>query len=87
MNADWRGEELDGSPRCLGAKRSGGGRLLSRHIVVENVWEYLRKKKLANRLYQTYEDIVEACCEAWNSFIAMPEQIASIASRGWARVS
>ena len=27
----------------------------------ENVWEYLRKNKLANRLYETYEDIVEAC--------------------------
>lgn len=31
----------------------------------ENIWEYLRKNKLANRLYETYEDIVEACCEAW----------------------
>ena len=38
----------------------------------ENVWEYLRKNKLANRLYETYEDIVEACCDAWNSLMAMP---------------
>jgi DDE superfamily endonuclease len=37
---------------------------------VENVWEYLRKNKLANRLYETYEDIVEACCDAWNSLVA-----------------
>jgi hypothetical protein len=35
----------------------------------ENVWEYLRKNKLANRLYETYEDIVEACCDAWNSLM------------------
>jgi transposase len=54
---------------------------------VENVWEYLRKNKLANRLYETYEDIVEACCEAWNSLMAMPEQIASIATRSWAKAS
>jgi hypothetical protein len=54
---------------------------------VENVWEYLRKNKLANRLFETYEDIVEACCEAWNCFMAAPEQIASIASRDWAKVS
>jgi len=42
------------------------------------------QNKLANRLYETYEDIVEACCEAWNRLMAMPEQIASIATRGWA---
>ena len=54
---------------------------------VENVWEYLRKNKLSNRLYQSYEDIVEACCEAWNSLMAMPEEIATIATRSWAKVS
>ena len=54
---------------------------------VENIWEYLRKNKLANRLYETYEDIVDACCEAWNSLMAAPEQIASIASRCWAKAS
>lgn len=54
---------------------------------VENIWEYLRKNKLSNRLYQTYEDIVDACCEAWNSLMAMPERIASVASRDWAKVS
>jgi hypothetical protein len=53
----------------------------------ENVWEYLRKNKLSNRLYQSYEDIVEACCEAWNSLMAMPAVIASIATRSWAKVS
>ena len=54
---------------------------------VENVWEYLRKNKLANRLYETYEDIVAACCEAWNSLVAAPECIASIATRSWANAS
>jgi hypothetical protein len=43
----------------------------------ENVWEYLRKNKLSNRLYQTYEDIVEACCEAWNYLMGAPEVIVS----------
>ena len=54
---------------------------------IENVWEYLRKNKLANRLYETYEDIVEACCDAWNTLMAMPDRIASIAARTWAKVS
>jgi DDE superfamily endonuclease len=53
----------------------------------ENVWEYLRKNKLSNRLYESYDDIVEACCEAWNYLMTMPEQIASIASRSWAKAS
>jgi transposase len=54
---------------------------------VENVWKYLRKNKLANRLYETYADIVEACCEAWNALIATPGRIASITQRSWAKVS
>jgi hypothetical protein len=54
---------------------------------VENIWEYLRKNKLANRIYETYEDIVEACCDAWRSLIAAPDRIASITQRSWAKVS
>lgn len=53
----------------------------------ENVWEYLRKNKLANRLYETYEDIVDACCDAWNSLMAAPERLATITRREWAKVS
>ena len=54
---------------------------------VETVWEYLRNNKLANRIYETYEDIVEACCGAWNDFITMPDRVASITKRSWAKVS
>ena len=31
---------------------------------VENIWQYLRGNKLAHRLYDTYNDIVDACCQA-----------------------
>lgn len=54
---------------------------------VENVWEYLRHNKLAIRLYETYEAILEACCEAWNDLIAMPARLASITQRDWAKMS
>lgn len=54
---------------------------------VENVWESLRKNKLSNRLYETYEDIVDACCDAWNAFMAAPESIKSLTQRQWAKVS
>ncbi len=53
---------------------------------VENIWQYLRQNKLAIRLFQTYDDIVEACCQAWLDFIAEPGRIASITKRGWAIV-
>ena len=53
----------------------------------ENIWEYLRKNKLSNRLYRTYNDIVDACCEAWNYLMDRPHEIASSATRTWAKVS
>ena len=54
---------------------------------VENVWEYLRKNKLAIRVFETYEAVVDACCEAWNALMADPQRIASITTRSWANVS
>lgn len=53
----------------------------------ENIWQYLRQNKLANRLYASYEAIVEACCDAWNSFADAPDLIRSITAREWAKVS
>lgn len=50
----------------------------------ENVWQYLRQNYLANRVFETYDAIVEACCKAWNSLIAQPQRITSIATRAWA---
>ena len=51
---------------------------------VENVWQFLRQNHLANRLFNTYTAIVDACCEAWNALIAAPDKIRSIATRPWA---
>jgi len=52
----------------------------------ENVWEFLRQNKLSIRVFDSYEAIVDACCDAWNDLIAKPERIASIATRAWASV-
>jgi hypothetical protein len=54
---------------------------------MENVWEYLRGNKLSNTVYETYEEIVSSCCEAWNFFADDPERIASVTSRSWATVN
>ena len=54
---------------------------------VENVWAYLRGNKLSNRVFDTYEAIVDACCDAWVWLTEQPERITSIGSREWACVS
>jgi hypothetical protein len=40
--------------------------------------------RLANRVFDSYEAIVDACCDAWNKLTAEPARIASIATRNWA---
>jgi hypothetical protein len=35
---------------------------------MENVWEYLRKNKLAITVFNDYGHIVDESCEAWNFF-------------------
>ena len=49
----------------------------------ENIWQYLRQNALANRVYENYDDIVTACCNAWNNLIEQPTTITSIANREW----
>lgn len=53
---------------------------------VENVWQFLRQNHLSNRVYDTYDAIVDACCDAWNALVAEPARITSIATRDWAAV-
>ena len=53
---------------------------------VENVWEYLRQNWLSHRVWDSYDAIGQACCNAWNMLMRSPEQIASITTRGWAQV-
>lgn len=51
---------------------------------VENIWQFLRQNYLSNRVFADFNAIVDACCEAWNALMAMPERITSIATRSWA---
>ncbi len=54
---------------------------------VENVWAYLRGNFLNRRVWDSYDEIVDACCKAWNAFINDAGRIASITRREWASVS
>lgn len=53
----------------------------------ENIWQYLRQNQLSHRVWETYEQIIEACREAWNSLIRDPARITTMATRDWAKVS
>jgi hypothetical protein len=45
----------------------------------------IRRNFLSNRVFDSYDAIVDACCDAWNAPIARPERIGSIAFRDYAR--
>jgi hypothetical protein len=52
----------------------------------QNIWQFLRHNYLANRIFETYEDILDACCHAWQALINEAGRIQSIADREWAQV-
>jgi hypothetical protein len=54
---------------------------------MENVWDFLRQNKLCAQVWDTYDDILEACKNAWNFLIDDPNRIRSIGTRDWACVS
>jgi transposase len=51
---------------------------------VENIWQFLRDNWLSNRVFTSYDDIVDHCCFAWNRLIDQPWKIMSIGMRDWA---
>ena len=46
----------------------------------------LRANWLSNRVFEDYNAIVDAGCEAWKKLIAQPETITSIGMRKWAHI-
>jgi len=53
---------------------------------VENIWAYLRGNAFSHQVWDTYEAILDACCDAWNALMEMPNVVASIGKREWAEV-
>ena len=45
---------------------------------VETVWQYLRDNGLSNRVFFSYDDILDHCCDAWNKLVDQPWTIMSI---------
>ena len=51
---------------------------------VENIWQYIRDNWLSNRIFKSYDDIVDHCCFSWNKLVDRPWLIMSIGMRDWA---
>jgi transposase len=51
----------------------------------ENIWQFLRQNHLSTRVFETYEEILDAACDAWNRLIDQSWRIMSIGLRNWAQ--
>ncbi len=51
---------------------------------VENLWQFMRDNWLSNRVFKSYVDIVDHCCDAWQKLVNQPWTIMSIGMRDWA---
>jgi transposase len=48
---------------------------------VERVWLYLRERFFSHRILDSYDEIVTACCQAWNALT--PERLRSLTNQPW----
>jgi hypothetical protein len=51
---------------------------------VENIWQFMRDNWLSNRIFLSYQNILDHCCAAWNRLVDQPWTIMSIGLRQWA---
>ncbi len=51
--------------------------------LTENIWQVLRQTYLSNSVFENWEAIVDACCDAWNRLTAETGRTKSIATRNW----
>jgi hypothetical protein len=47
----------------------------------------MRENWLLNRVFTSYDNLVDHCCAAWNKLVDQPWTIMSIGLRDWAHAS
>lgn len=52
----------------------------------EKIWQFMRDNWLSNRIFKSFNDIVDHCCYSWNTLVNQPWKIMSLALRDWAVV-
>ena len=50
---------------------------------VENVWQFLRENWLSNRIFSSYDNVVDHCCHAWNRLIDVSGRFRPQLRLGW----
>jgi transposase len=50
---------------------------------IERVWLDLRERFLSHRLWPSYDDILDACCAAWNALLDETGRIRSLCALDW----
>ena len=53
-------------------------------IACREAWQFMRDNWLSNRIFRSYENLVDHCCHAWNKLVDQPWKIMSIGLRDWA---
>lgn len=53
---------------------------------IERFWQHLKDRWLSNRIFQTLDDVINACCQAWNLAIAETGTVSSVCRCSWAKV-
>ena len=48
---------------------------------VENACQFMRENRLSNRVFQSYDDILDHCRRAGNKLVSQPNQITSIGTQ------
>ena len=51
---------------------------------VGNLWQFIRDNWLSDRLFQSYDDILDHTCAAWRRTVDQPSHIITIGLRDWA---
>lgn len=54
---------------------------------IEQVWRWLRQNEIANRYFDSYDDIVNKLCSAWNKFSEVKSRVKSLCSRNWCNLT
>lgn len=45
---------------------------------LECVWRFLHQSYLADPVYRSADELIDACCRAWNAFVDEPRRIRAI---------
>jgi len=57
---------------CLCAGRDAADWVVPELNGQENIWQFMRQNWLSNRIFKSFDDIVDNCCYAWNTLIDQP---------------